>query len=541
MSFVRKLEYLSIENLRCFSKRKKIFFSHQINLLVGHNNSGKSTILRAIYTLQGNPFSQADISKNSSSRYDIEIGIAPFKDEWNLPERKVNTSEFKEVFIRPSVAKTLEIYGNARLSIASSNRFSKRSNLDKIDRFKDEEPDNILYPIFSNGKLSSYRGSVLPIEAKKIIGTLENLFAKVDRLLRSRGEANKLFTESCKDILGFIPHTEYVSDNSVDKYISLYVDEGLDIPLESMGDGVANILGIIADICAAEEKIFLIEEPENDLHPKALKALLKIIERKSNSNQFFISTHSNIVVRYLGGGRQSKVFHIVPLTDYNTSPTFPISEIHEVSNKPEERTKLLEDLGYDAFDYSLWEAWLFLEESSAEQIIREFLITIFTPDLSGRLLTLAAQGIDDVEPRFIDFNRLFVFLHREQTHKNKAWVIVDAGTEGSEYKENKIIDKLKEIYVEKNGWNLGNFQQFSEHDFERYYPADFQSEFDDILAISVPGNKKQEKQDKKDAKAALLNKVKAWLNADRDRARAALEQSAGEVIKILKQIEVALA
>ena len=41
-----------------------------------------------------------------------------------------------------------------------------------------------------------------------------------------------------------------------------------------MGEGVANIVGLLVDLCLAENKLFLIEEPENDIHPKALKGLL---------------------------------------------------------------------------------------------------------------------------------------------------------------------------------------------------------------------------------------------------------------------------
>jgi predicted ATPase len=46
-----------------------------------------------------------------------------------------------------------------------------------------------------------------------------------------------------------------------------------------------------------------IEEPETDLHPRALHGLLDLIVQSAaeHNNQFVISTHSNIVVRHLGG------------------------------------------------------------------------------------------------------------------------------------------------------------------------------------------------------------------------------------------------
>lgn len=88
---------------------------------------------------------------------------------------------------------------------------------------------------------------------------------------------------------------------------------------------------------------------------------------------------------------------------------------------------MLEELGYEAFDFGQWKAWLILEESSAEVIIREFLIPTFVHKLINKLKTYSARSLSEIELKFKDFNNLFVFVHLEQIYKNKAWVIVDAG------------------------------------------------------------------------------------------------------------------
>ena len=67
-----------------------------------------------------------------------------------------------------------------------------------------------------------------------------------------------------------------------------------------MGDGVPNVVGLLADLALTKGKMFLIEEPENDLHPSALKALLELVEDGATHNQIVVSTHSNIVARHLG-------------------------------------------------------------------------------------------------------------------------------------------------------------------------------------------------------------------------------------------------
>ncbi|MBI3234034.1 MAG: ATP-binding protein [Bacteroidetes bacterium] len=118
-----------------------------------------------------------------------------------------------------------------------------------------------------------------------------------------------------------------------------------------MGEGVANILGLIVDLCIADEKIFLIEEPENDIHPKALKTLLNLIIEKSTTNQFFISTHSNIVAKYLGSVSDAKLFNITNNERDSEREKLFISRIEVVPNNHEARRRVLEDLGYEFFRY----------------------------------------------------------------------------------------------------------------------------------------------------------------------------------------------
>jgi hypothetical protein len=295
------------------------------------------------------------------------------------------------------------------------------------------------------------------------------------------------------------------------------------IPLTAMGEGVANVLGLITDLCVANESIFLIEEPENDIHPKALKALLQLIIEKSATNQFFVSTHSNIVMKYLGGVAESKVFSVTNELRDSTRKNLFVSEIKEISKNPEERRHVLEDLGYDFFDFDLWKGWLFLEESSAEIIIRDYLINWFVKPLKNKIRTFSAGGTSSIIPKFEDFDKLFIFLHLEPTYKNKVWVLIDSGGE-----EKKIISKMKDKYS-KAGWNENNFSQLSEHDFENYYPTEFKSKVEEIAQIT-------DKPKKRQAKKELLEEVKLWIVNDENTAKEKFKDSAKEVIERLKQI-----
>ncbi|MFC1911863.1 hypothetical protein ACFLXG_01725 [Chloroflexota bacterium] len=145
----------------------------------------------------------------------------------------------------------------------------------------------------------------------------------------------------------------------------------------------------------------------------------------------------------------------------------------------------------------------------------------------GKIKTYSARTISELEIKFTDLNNLFVFLNMEPIYKNRVWVIVDAGD-----KEKEVIDKLKRTYID-SGWREGNFSQFNEHDFERYYPEVFREKFDEILTL-------ESSMERLGKKKELREEVENWIEADIDRAKQGFKISAKEVIDKLKEIEAEL-
>ncbi|MDB5280492.1 MAG: hypothetical protein JWR61_5447 [Ferruginibacter sp.] len=459
---------IKLQNIRAFEE-VDIQLSKSINLFVGQNNYGKSTILNAIHFLQGN-FLNGD---------DVRLG--------EYLSTIVLSFETENVSVIRSTAQLINSMFNGisddslkkEIVIKLSREGSVSKIIPKVNvnsgnfAFKDfpiAEPDNLIYPFLSKRKVVNYSETMNLKSSTSVKGNFEDLYAKIDRLCNEDFKpAAGEYKRACMDILGYRIST-VTSEKG--KKAALVIKNMEHIPITAMGEGVVNIVGLIVDLCLAERKIFLIEELENDIHPKALKGLLNLIIEKSKTNQFFISTHSNIIVKYLGADYGAEIFK-VSMTFRNSDFPIPISTVNRVLNTEEDRRLLLEDLGYEFNDFGLWNSWLFLEESSAEVLIREFLIPQFCIELSGKLRTFSANGLSEVEPKFRDFNNLFVFLHLTETYKNRAWVVVDSGD-----KEKEIIDKMKTFYVEKNGWNDGNFRQLTKHDFEEYYPKEFREKFE---------------------------------------------------------------
>ncbi len=235
--------------------------------------------------------------------------------------------------------------------------------------------------------------------------------------------------------------------------------------------------------------------------------------------QFIITTHSNIVLKKLGDLSGSKVFYV----DSRLVDRVPTSTVDEIVSSPEDRRDLLRELGYELHDLDVWDAWLILEESSAEKIIRNYLIPWFVPSLQDRLRTYSARSRSEVARKVVAFNDIFVLIHLEPVYKNRAWVVVDAGDE-----ELKVVEKLQARY-RHSGWKSNHFRQFKEHDFEKYYPERFSDQVKAAL-------KTTDKPKKKKAKEDLRAEVEAWIKEDDSVAKNAFAKSAAEVIDILKEI-----
>ena len=505
-----KISSLQLTNIRGFIDSGIINFSENINIFIGENNSGKSTLLNSILLLQKNTFNVKDIS--------LEKTAGKIKVQFTNPNNyfpKIDPFKFH------SGQYETAWYLDLAITTGIEQRFFRPKTTQFIDapHISSVEPDNLIYPYLSKRKVGNYSEVINSEKSNSVTGNFENLYAKIDRLSNPYFKPGfDEYKEACENVIGF-PISCIPSANG--KRAALIVENLNHIPLTSMGEGVANLLGLIVDLCIAKEKVFLIEEPENDIHPTALKALLALIEKKSQNNQFFISTHSNIVAKYLGGLDKTKLFKVT--MNLPEDKPLPQSSIKEISKDKRERQQVLEELGYEFNDYDIWKGWLFLEESSAEEIIRDFLIPFFVPSLKTKLRTYSSRSVTEVSLKFKDFNNLFVFLHLEPMYKNKAWVILDSGEN-----EKQIIEKMKEYYL-KHGWDEKNFGQFLEHDFENYYPESFKQKVADVLAIT-------DKKDRRYKKAELLVELKQWITVNKELAKKELAISAKEIISLLENI-----
>lgn len=534
------IESLTLYNIRSFVK-SKLEFSKSINLLVGNNNSGKSTIIKSLYRLQ-NPsnFNLTDIRKtNLIGRTLIDINDISESERslfnYNLKDDRKEfpkTEKIKIIFSLHNSAddrkrkieahyfdRTLHYEFSEHEKIEFSTEIWDSKPLYEFDGLPNlQSQNNFIYPFLAKRKASHYNNNTFGEKESFYVGDdLRNIAAKISNLVNPTYPNHDDFERLTKEILGFqvgvVPHGER------DFNCGIFAEDRTMIPIESMGEGVVNILGVIVMLLTENRKLYLIEELENDIHPKALKKLLDLIVEKSKANQFVISTHSNIVVKHLGI-KSTKIFGLQWKAYYkNTKDNIPTTSIEEIENTPMQRMRLLEDLGYDPWDFDLYNSYLIFEESSAESLVRDFLIPEFVPKLIDKIKTIAASGVNDIEARLSDFMRLFVFIHQTPIYHAKAWILADGDKAGK-----NVIKNLK---IKFASWPSDHFVNLQKQNIEEYYPKRFQKDVTDI---------NQSKSDKREKKIELIKKVMRWVKEHPKEAKKEFSDSAREIIQILEKI-----
>jgi predicted ATPase len=530
------IQQLDIKDIRSF-KNAKIEFSENINVIIGHNNSGKSTLLKCIQKLQNSQqnIQPYDIRKTTYRGFiAIELCVQSGSQifyKYTHGSTSISTFSKEPLRVLFDIDTSSERHSFAK---ATNNTFIKKNNTDyEIITYdsglspvrvfdglhNSEDKNNHIYPFFSKRKMQFYSSSNDINATFSVDEDLRNLPAKIKKLSNGSHPAHDEFVQYCEKILGF-KIGDVPGDNNQTK-LGIYTTDKDIVYLESMGEGVANILGLLAILLTEDNKVFLIEELENDIHPQSLKYLLELIANKSTNNQFIISTHSNIVLKYLASVENSKVFYTSLDIVREGRTKIPTSTVEEIENTPEKRLEILERLGYELYDFDLYSAYIILEESSAEQVIKELLIPSFVPELLNKIKTISAGGVTNLETRFDDFLRLFVYIHTNSIYNKKAWVIADGDAPGIEH-----INKLKEKFTT---WDSEHFINFTKDNFEEYYPEPFLSKYKEIEKI-------QSKDERRKAKAELTKEVVEHIRNNREQATKEFRKSAKDVIDVLQSI-----
>jgi len=349
--FINKL---TIQNYKCFEKEPIEFSTPNgsrgsgLNILIGENGNGKTSILEAINYLTLNSFSAENkLSINDFLDFKKEITIEAKTNEFSCSSSidvyKFNSWSFKASGAEFS-AKSRET--KERGSLLSSpfqikNCFVSEKNYIKKDGSGGKEIDG-RDRIFSKSRINDDELNIFFFDKNRtrqiVTGNYKTTFEKIcddlnwnfvnnlddekiDKIIQSiTGEyfknidqitSKSVGKKTAGDLKDFFGKEEYENikiellnllhpfSNS---FFALRNENALSqISVRDLGSGIEIILTllILKNIAGVSKGsiIYLIDEPELHLHPKAQDKLLDLLLDESKDKQIVISTHSPYLFR----------------------------------------------------------------------------------------------------------------------------------------------------------------------------------------------------------------------------------------------------
>jgi AAA15 family ATPase/GTPase len=288
------LKQLTIKNFRGFDSLEIDGFS-KINLFVGKNNSGKTSVLEAVFLVLGmsNPMLPNTINQirglNTGNAKQLRSVFYNLKDE-NKPSFTAKMSDDSE--------RTLKLEAKYKQNETSAdNSSTSKPELIGVDLNFRELRGNKNSPVLKSNLIFEDDGIKQTIPKNY----LEKLYAVFISEKNDRGSLLR-FSEMIKrkEETHIIETLKRFDANIIDIkplpdgiYFDLKNSEEL-IPINIMGDGIRRFLNIVTAVLEKKNAFVCIDEIENGLHYSAYKLLWESLLSFSNTNnvQLFITTHN---------------------------------------------------------------------------------------------------------------------------------------------------------------------------------------------------------------------------------------------------------
>lgn len=277
------LENIHIQNFRLF-RDFKIENLARVNLIVGKNNVGKSSLLEAISLLVNDPTRTLDrLMKLADTR-----GEKSERDVYHLKylfhDREVSSSK----------SISLKANGTDRLSLKIDP--VPENNQLEIQSKSLQEPI-VVKGVNSEGDYrTTFQRALPPLPEQptvKMIPVSGIGFHEMARLWESIQ-----LTEQEDDVIKMLkildPRVQRIGFQFTDLNVMVKLEDQPPIPLGNMGDGMNRVLGIAIVLASAADGFLLVDEIDTGFHYKAITDMWRVVmETAVRLNvQVFATTHS---------------------------------------------------------------------------------------------------------------------------------------------------------------------------------------------------------------------------------------------------------
>lgn len=386
-----------IENFKGFKNRFSLKLNEGVNILVGDNEAGKSTILEAIHFALTGMYNGRSIKNNLSQYLFNEQAVKEYIESFAGEDVKAPPTMLVELYFKET-AETAILTGDGNSSgISSPGIFIKVEFDDDYNSAYEDmiaagevktlpvEYYRVTWKGFSRASIISRN---IPIKSAFIDSTASRsnngsdvyISRIIKELLTSEevisvSQFHRKMKESfmmdpaIEAINGKIKTASKITDKDVKISVELSSQNAWEnslitcldeIPFHFIGKGEQSIVKTnlaLAHNKAKEASVVLIEEPENHLSHTKLNNLIKTIKDNCAGKQILITTHSSFVANKLGLGE------LILLSDKKTTK---LTDLKESTREFFEKIA-----GYDTLRLILCKKAILVEGDSDELVVQK--------------------------------------------------------------------------------------------------------------------------------------------------------------------------
>ncbi len=258
-----------------------------LNVIVGKNNSGKSSILHAIdmaaLALNFRSWNQFQLKRNIEDLFSnigkFKINLT-YKDDSKIQISIPNSNNRNSPIITPEPNeiqkyKSILIQPSLSAGLITRNRRSPKQVMDYIDSYEYSQ-----------------------------VNSLDILYAiKYYATHNEKGFMLEDYDKLIDEIIHYFPELENIESDRTEEDISTlnYEEYGKKLDIIYSGTGLLHILDVLLKITISKANIVLLDEPESALHPDLQRQFIEFLHRISEEKkiQFYLATHSQVLLNYV--------------------------------------------------------------------------------------------------------------------------------------------------------------------------------------------------------------------------------------------------
>lgn len=448
-----------------------------LNILVGQNNIGKSTLLQSIEMLISGNVNNREISTDTK----LEFGFCPTENEIQnvfsinaydispygsnfkygkrfidkymsfefQPVKKIGDKQIVLSNIKDASIETLAQIRKIEQFIDLANLYIS-NHIKHLKLIKLSADRNLVPEAQNNNRIVSEDGTGATNLLRQYLNVvnLPNEVVEND-ILNALNQIMK--PENCFERI--MCQEIETTDDSNSKWEILLVNENGKIPISSSGSGLKTVLLVLIKLFletrekssynfeqSLENSIFIFEEIENNLHPAIQRNLFEFLYQwvQEYNSQIFLTTHSTVPINMFSGRENVTLTHIKK-ENYSIITNSALSFI--------ENEDILMNLGVRASDILQSNAVIWVEGPSDRIYINKWIELysdgLLKENIHYQILFYGGRLLSHLTGKINESNEL-IQLFRANLH---SIIVIDSDKTDSNKRINKTKQRIKNEFI----------------------------------------------------------------------------------------------